>query len=811
MPPRPPPPQPSSPPSARPSSSPSDARALSRREATNLAKGADPAASVELRLAIGRDGVGIELAQAAKLGCLRISEASARLSVPRFPLDVSGGVTRFRHKRGELDRIAIELSSAAFAAWAAPKLRGVVGSGTPVVALLPHEDGATVVVRDRAPVVAAQSRPPVLAFEVVWGPRAEGLALVVTGARGVDLPAPAVALAVAVVRALLGDAARVEGASFVVEHVFAKVARAVFPDAGARAPDASEVNPVALTRAEDAWIVLGRRGAPPCPPSVRVVRALEEAQLAREADEAVAAGERGLARRALLHALERAPRHPGLCQRLAEIDRFEGGRAEAALLTLGEANAAEPKWGTLAGDLHAEAGQHDAALAAYLHAAAREHAPALRARIHERAADLARDPHDALMWLDEAVAHAPTLHHLRWMRLRKRLDVGRFEDALADAEHLDAAARGADERFAVWTEVGDGFRRAGHGARSATMFERALRYAPEEPHAVAGLGAALVDEGRAARGVALLCRAIELAEERRVHVDAMVLRLARALADSLDDKPAAIARLRAIAASSDEAVVARGLEGRFRAAIGDIAGATLAYAQLRELARSRTPDIARPLRDDEREVVELLCEAASFERDTRSDLAAAEQHLACALRLAPRDPAVRRAYQEVCAERAGVEPADEAARGRAAEAVGATEQVPDSRPEPPRGNAFAAVKFDEPDASDADAEDPSRTAEAQARDEARVEELTRKLHASPTDDAVADELADLLARLGRGHELLALLLGRLEDASPERRRELVPKTRAALEKLEADARARGHGSEASLYRDARAMLASDAD
>ena len=93
---------------------------------------------------------------------------------------------------------------------------------------------------------------------------------------------------------------------------------------------------------------------------------------------------------------------------------------------------------------------------------------------------------------------------------------------------------------------------------------------------------------------------------------------------------------------------------------------------------------------------------------------------------------------------------------------------------------------------------------------ARIEDLTRKLQGNPQEDAVADELASLLQSAGRGHELLALLLARLEDATPERRAELSPRARAALEDMAVRAEAAGRHEEASLYRDVLATLPSPA-
>ena len=60
----------------------------------------------------------------------------------------------------------------------------------------------------------------------------------------------------------------------------------------------------------------------------------------------------------------------------------------------------------------------------------------------------------------------------------------------------------------------------------------------------------------------------------------------------------------------------------------------------------------------------------------------------------------------------------------------------------------------------------------------------------------------MLTRLGRSHEVLALLAARYEDASPERRAQLAPQQIEVLSRLERDARARGHDHEAQLFREA---------
>src|SRR6202035_4342520 len=103
-----------------------------------------PDVDVALRLAIGRDGIGLELAGPPRVGCLLVTDLSATLPGVRFPVDVSGGVPRFRHRRGELQRLEVEVPARAVERWAAPRLRGLVGVRSPDVWVAVESDGATV-------------------------------------------------------------------------------------------------------------------------------------------------------------------------------------------------------------------------------------------------------------------------------------------------------------------------------------------------------------------------------------------------------------------------------------------------------------------------------------------------------------------------------------------------------------------------------------------------------------------------------------------------------------------------------------------
>ena len=609
---------------------------------------------MELRLAIGRDGLGIELGRTARLGCVDVTEIAVALAGVRFPLDVSGGVARFRHRRGELKQLAIEVDARALERWAAPKLRGIVSTETPNVWIAVRRDAATVGLSGRD-----GAEGPVLAFEVTLDTHEDDVRLTIAHARGIGLPATPTALAIATLRAVLKDHAMREGARFVLPHGAARIARAVLPEAGARAPSCPGVRWTMTTAATDAWILHASQG-PQAEVREEATRAREAASLAVEGDDARVAGDLVRARAFDLAALERAPRHPAIAARVAEIDALAGGRAEAALAMLNEADPdpGAPR-GPLAGELLAEAGDTAGAIAALARIGDTEVVPALAARSYARAASLADDHHDALSWLDLALARAPSMGGIRWARVARRLAAGRIEDAVADVEHLEAIAAGARAKHAVWRRAGDAWRAAGLVGDAATLFERALRYAPDDPEALAGLGAALVEgacvprlgrsaraERRATRGAALLARAIELGEARNDDVSAMAIDLARALAEALGDRPSAIARVRGIPNVSREALVARGLEARWRAGLGDSAGASLAWGRVRDLATARFEEGAAA---DAETAARLLREAADFERDVRGDLAAAQRHLAAALRLRPRDADLERAYRDVCA------------------------------------------------------------------------------------------------------------------------------------------------------------------
>jgi tetratricopeptide (TPR) repeat protein len=758
------------------------------RKGAHLPRRTPPA--VVLRLAIGREGIGLELESPARVACARVTQLTASLPGMRFPVDVSGGVARFRHRWSDLQRLEVEVGARALERWAAPRLRGIVGTRTPDVWMAVAPSSATVCVSavvdpdDHGHPVA-----PVVAFELHVFPQGEDLAIVVTNARGADLPAPATAVAIDCVRAVVGQAAERRGAEFVFLRPSATLAQALLPEAGARAPSANDVRWTAIAASADTWLLQAGRDALPAAPSEDAVRAHEVAAMLRVADDMVVDGDVVGARDAYLEALERAPRHGEIARRIIDIDARVAGRAEAALAMLAEARekGAGSGFGVTPGELLLETGDVEAALASLERVGDTEPAPALAARALELAARATLDVESAALWLDRALARAPRSTTARWERLEKRLALGRLEDALADAEHLEALARGMAAKHAIWLRAGRIWQTAGVGGRAGPLFERALRFAPDEPAALAGLGVALVAEGHGARGTDLIGRALVLAEARGEATSTIGLALARALAETLDDLPTAIAHAAAIPADAIEATTARGLEGRWRGLLGDVVGASLAFARLRELAA------AVPATKDERRtrpIADLLIEASKMEMDRRHDALAARRYLGEALRLLPHDPEVRRLYREACGiTGTGFREGPTAKANPSFAASTATKISGESR----------IVSFD--------AEDDSLASDSDVERAERVEELTRRLHANPRDDATADELAGLLEALGRGHELLALLSAGLADAGVERRAELAPRARATLDRLARQAEAAGRKDEASLYRDAARMLA----
>lgn len=760
-----------------------------------------------LRLALAKGTLGIELDAPFRVEALRITDLALSFQDVRFPIDLSGGVARFRHRRGVLTRAAMEARPVELEAWAARRLRGVLSEATPELVIAPAEAGA---------LVGLATERAALAFDVVVAPGERDLRLIPVNARGLGIGAPPHVLAMRALSAIGRPVGRVVGGAVLVEDAVGELVRHTLPDAGCRAPSVLGARWEPLEVEDGRFRLEALTDHPPPELPSRSIRALEMAELSAEADEAAWRGDLEIARGLYLSLLERAPRHREISERLAWIDTIAGDRAEAALATLVDAIPATDA-GLIGGELLSAVGDRDGAVSALSNAAHLEPFGALASLTWLRVAELAEELDVRLRALDEAVTRAPGSELARWARLAARLDVADARGAKADAEHLEAAARGPAARHAVWRRAAGAFLARGFVAEAGALFERALRYAPESSEAVAGLARSLRAAGKARRALDLFARAAALEARRGNVAHGIELELARSLVEAAGDRPAAVARVRRIPPGLEESFEARFLEGRWRAELGDLAGAAVALGRLRDeveraAAMSSSADRAAA-------IAAMLVEAAQIEERERGDLAAAQRHLGLALRLRPRDRAIAASFRRVAGEVARAVRAPESAAAGGAELHAGDEDTPVESEELAGASARREAAWSEPpleepagdladepedEAEDEPADELEQTLNEDAdagamADEVIVERLTDRVRANPRDREAVVALADALDRLGRYMDLLALLSAQIEEGDAAVRRELGPRRLAVLRALAEQARAEGRPSEAELY------------
>jgi len=590
--------------------------------------GLGPLPNAPLRLTVARGALGLELYEPIELGPVVVESFGVTLPNLKFPVDLSGGVRLFRHRRGHLEHLSVSLRVDLLGRWLERRLRETLGGLIRPVSVWRVESGLGV------GIVGARGA---IAFDVLFAPSEGDVRLVVARARGAEVEGSALGVALQIVDTSVGRFMKRRGRVATLTRAGSSLARIVMPAVGARAPSSEGVRCGTLEGEGDVVRVALDRGFAPAPLSNDVVRALELAELTHEADDALAHGDPERARAHYVAALERAPRHPEVTRLVAEIDAHHGGRAEGALSMLNEALPVT-ETGIIGATLLARRGDLDGAREA-LRAATRaeEYAP-LAALLFRRQATYETTLGARLQALDEAVARCPALPSVRWSRFEARLERGDVDGAVSDAEHLEATESGNRARHDVCLDAAKRTLGAGYQKESGRLFERALRYLPDDPEATAGLARTLIEAGRPARALALLERAITLGEKKGTREIGATMDLAKLLA-KMGDLPQAIARVRQVPASP-RAVEARALEGDWRASLGDLSGATLAYGRMRESLEVGEPG-------DPSAAVEWLRSAARFEGDVQKDPSGAERHLALAVRLAPRDRGVLDAYREV--------------------------------------------------------------------------------------------------------------------------------------------------------------------
>jgi tetratricopeptide (TPR) repeat protein len=814
-----------------------------------------------LQLALARSGLGFELSGPLKIGPtiagarghlrapLTITHARATIVGASFPLDVSGGVDRFRHRRTALQHALISLDLPAIERWLARLTSDLVGPGMPSVRL---EATATIDVATGqrplsgvrlsliAPSPADALRldegfAPLLVVEATIGTAAhaeeeglEAIVVAVTSAYGVSLATSAIASAGALlgrIAAAIGAEAR--GLTLTIEDPARAIAMQAFVPRGARLPTTRGVRvtslvaegkaPIAREKKRhdevapaDAIVVELLANGRPAAPSERHARQLEVDRLTGPGDVAFIAADFDGARSAYLEALERAPKHPAICARLAELDadHAEGGaRIEAALGWLREAHrgaqqreneardrsSASDDDGELgrllvAATLHERSteqgrGARSKALSVLGHAAETalsRGVPLVAARAFAKIAALTEERTESLASrarataLDRAIGADPALAAARWMRARDRIALGDDAGALEDLQHLEALARGREARRKTLVAAAELLSKAGRATAAIEAYERALRYTPDDRETVAGLAHAMLAAGESTRGMSLLAHALTRPGDAPGD-DSLALDLARAIATHTGDLSAAIARVRGVRDDSTRATLARGLEATWCARVGDAPGATRALERSADLATRRTTPI-----DDVADALAILRGAAN-DAEKQGDRVSALRYARGALALSPSD----RALQSNAARLARTTPREEPEP--------LTNTTPRPSLEPPAPMPMPKLSLDAPSTEDSSAE-------------AEAERLLARVKADPDDVAAIDRLSDLLARLGRDFELFALLSARFDDADAQTRLRLAPRQRATLLRLAESATGAGRTSEAELYREAARAL-----
>ncbi len=732
-----------------------------------------------MRLSAARGQLSIELQRPVPIGPVLVEAMEVSLPGLKFPIDLSGGVTRFRNRRGVLERLRIRAPFVRLLRHIEPGVRNALGPGRCELVVMPGAHGL---------VLGIHHGRAALAFDLVFAPDDDRLRFVVVDARGAGLGAHAHGAALRAVAGIVASSGSCAGSVLGLDRGIRELVRELTIDAGARAPETRGLHFGEWTETDDGVEIEARRDAEAVALPPRAIRGLEAARWSETADDALARGDLDAARSELLSALERAPRHPALLLRLAEIDLVAGHRPESALSMLIEGMAAVDA-GPVGARLLAATGDLEGATAAMRRAAEREVFGRLASLLFLEAAEYTERYRDRAVLLDEAVARAPGLAEARWDRAGARLAAGDVQAAVTDFDHLEAATHGSAARFEVCERAGRMLLDARAPSDAARMYQRALRYLPGSAEASAGLARSFLEVGDGPRAVTLLTRAVALTGKTGPS-PGLALELAEGLADITQDFSAAIAHARSVPFGVTETPRARTLEGRWLAVLGDLVGASVAYARARESMEVLPKAAPIP--------AEWSLEAARFEAEVRGDWRAAQRHLATALVRHPNDPGVRMMFRKAGLALGGAAEEITPDRGREGRGVEPSPPPPQER-EPqaaPRAPASAEAGL-------GIGEELHGSGEV---DEGRIARLSEMVQGDPTNREAVRELCSLLSRARRMLDLFALVSARLEEtSSPEDRGWLLSYRAQALHSLIDAARAAGREEEAALYDEALGM------
>lgn len=767
-----------------------------------------PEPPTPLRLVAFRGGLGIELYESVNVGPLRIEELTWSLPGVTFPLELGGGVRSFRHRRGLLQRLVVSIGLTELEQWLTKRLdqQAEFGALLRPVAMWPLPEGIGLGVFGERGVIAA---------DLLWLPQDGDGGFVVSHPRGVQgSPQPALTSALMLVSRALGELQSHVGRVVRFSDFARNLVRAVLPGLGFRLPAVGGVRCGGFEFRSDRVVIAVDRSLPVWAMPAAVTRAREFASVALRGDTALLAGDWSSARRAYVAALEQAPRHPELSQTIAAIDAHFEERAEAALGMLVESLPAV-EFGLVGAQLLAKTGDTEGARLAVSKLVSHERFPPLCAAYWVKLSEWLPSNVEKAEVIELALACSAASVVARWARFRSRVELGDVNGAVADAEHLEASARGSEAKHTALLQTAQELANVGFVDAAAKLYERALRYAPSDPRASLGVAMGLIEAGKYERATVVLQRTLELAATDEGVTSEANLALGRLLAEHAGDLPAAIARVRRVTGLGRASVEARGFEAQWRGQIGDVAGATVAFARLGETVAS-SPEVAA------HRAGHWLLQAGRYSLEQLGDAAAAERYLATALRRMPKDPTIAETYRLAASRVAeprltGARVVREQARVAAPD-VAPGENV-DASDEVAVGAFFADERTETADAASRSGalsfrggpfEEPSEPTHStpngpdeefdEVQLERRVDSLKAQLLASTqAPDAVIYELVDALGRLERLEEAYALLRAQYDDSSGDTQVRLGKALADVLARLVEWSRTRGNEQDAELY------------
>ncbi|MEO8181983.1 MAG: hypothetical protein ABI895_24375, partial [Deltaproteobacteria bacterium] len=183
-----------------------------------------------LRLTLAGGALGLELYEPVRMEPFVVEDLAWSLPKLRFPVDLSGGVDSFRHRRGELTRLELATSFAALASYVRPRLREALGRSSSAPQLWPREHGVG---------VGLVGELGSLAFDLEWAPTGQDARWIVSNARGVGRIGVPLAHALRVADTLFGGLAERRGRVLTLSHLAQTLCRHLAPALGARTPATS--------------------------------------------------------------------------------------------------------------------------------------------------------------------------------------------------------------------------------------------------------------------------------------------------------------------------------------------------------------------------------------------------------------------------------------------------------------------------------------------------------------------------------------------------------------------------------------------